>query len=280
MRSLCNSRRLLSGTAVTVATLLATLTPASAVNDPATDAAKKARVAALLAKIAATGASLDSDNEAAIARHYSYLDTLKKDFPEAAKGVPDPRQLKVSVAEAVVTEEGETVSSETGKPLSAAELAEIEPPADAQLSDPSEEEETPEETDVDPEAPKLNSVGLAAARVSGGKWKMTHITYTHRSYLGSTIFKYHTYARFNYKGGKVRAWGKRYDRFSNEQDVVDTGSRVENRKSRVPASSATSMMKRKVKLQVPVYGDYANVYPWAKVKVYGTGKTKVAGSGA
>ncbi|MGW0907010.1 hypothetical protein [Streptomyces sp. NPDC002853] len=280
MRSLHCSRRLLSGTAVAVATLLTTLTPAVAANDPAADATKKARVAVLLSRIAVTGVSMDSGNEAAIAQHYRFLDTLKEEFPEVAKGVPDPRYLKVSVDEAVVSEEGEAVSAETGKPLSAAELAEIEPPADAQLSDPSEEQETPEETDVDLEAPALKSAGVGAARVSGGKWKMTHITYTHRSYLGSTIFKYHTYARFNYKGGKVRAWGKRYDRFSNEQDVVDTGSRIENRKSRVPASSATSMMKRKVKLQVPVYGDYANVYPWAKVKVYGTGKTKVAGSGA
>lgn len=73
---------------------------------------------------------MDSGDGAAIARHYGSLDTLKKEFREVAKGVSDPRYLKVSVAEAEVSEEGETVPSETRNPLSAAELAEIEPPVD------------------------------------------------------------------------------------------------------------------------------------------------------
>ncbi|WP_190137834.1 hypothetical protein [Streptomyces longispororuber] len=209
------------------------------------------------------------------------IENFKKLFPDVAKVLEDPSQTEVSVQEAVITEDGEAVSPETGKPLTAAQLAEIEPPADAKPSDPSEEEETPEETAVDPAAPPAEADGDLTAKVKGGKWKMTHITHTHRSYLGQTILKYHTYARFNYKGGKVRAWGKRYDRFSNESDVVKIGSRIENRKSKVPASSATSMMKRHVELCFAgSIGCYANIYPWAKVKVYGSGKTKVAGSGA
>lgn len=287
MRSMHYGRKSIVGTAVVSVALLATLTPAVADDEPSIDPGERARLSALLVAISTTGNMLDQGHETVAKKHYDLLDTLQKDFPEQAKAVPDPRQLQVQTVEAVVTEDGQTVSPVTGKPLSAAELAAIEPPVDAQESDPAEEEETPEETEVDPDAPatgiaktSVSDVVPTAARVSGGRWKMTHITYTHRSYLGTVIFKYHTYARFNYKGGKVRAWGKRYDRFSNEQSTVDTQNRVTNTKSRVPASSATSMMKRKVFFKVPVWGEYATVYPWAKVKVYGSGRTKVAGTGA
>ncbi|MFF9896663.1 hypothetical protein [Streptomyces longispororuber] len=207
------------------------------------------------------------------------IQNFKNLYPDVAKVLVDPSQTKVSVKEAVITAGGEAVSPETGKPLTDAQLAEIEPPADAKPSAPSEEVETPEESAVDPDAPATEAGGDLTA--AAGKWKMTHITHTHRSYTGQIILKYHTYARFQYKGGKVRAWGKRYDRFSNESDVVKVGSRTENRKSRVPASSATSMMKRHVELCFAgSIGCYANLYPWAKVKVYGSGKTKIAGSGA
>ncbi|MBP2402772.1 hypothetical protein [Streptomyces syringium] len=280
MRSLHRSRKLLAGTVVSATALLATLTPAVAADNPAQDAAKKAQLHALLAAIDMTGSALDSGQESAISRHYALLDLLRQQFPEVARKVSDPRQLEVTAKEAVVTEDGEIVSPETGKPLGKDELAAIEPPADAQASEPSEEQETPEETDADPNAPAEGDAALAAAAVRGGKWKMTHITYTHRSYFGNTIFKYHTYARFNYKGGKVRAWGKRYDNTSNEDSGVDVGGRMMNRKSKVPASSATSIMKRKVTFKIPIYGEYATVYPWAKVKVYGSGRTKIAGTGA
>ncbi|WP_150184733.1 hypothetical protein [Streptomyces venezuelae] len=267
--------------------LLVTLTPAIADDGPAVDPVKKARLASLLKAISVTGSNLDEENEAVVKRHYNLLDALQKEFPEQAKEVSDPRQMQVLTEEAVITEDGQAVSPVTGKPLSAAELAAIEPPAGAQESNPAEEQETPEETEVDPDAlaasrakEPASGAGMSAARVSGGRWKMTHITYTHRSYFHNVIFKYHTYARFNYKGGKVRAWGQRYDDFSHEQSGVDTDLMVTNVKSKVPASSATSKMKRKVYLKVPVYGEYATVYPWAKVKVYGTGRTKIAGSGA
>ncbi|MBW5420303.1 hypothetical protein GKQ77_01790 [Streptomyces sp. BG9H] len=236
------------------------------------DAVRQATLKHLLAKIQGGDASPQEIN------------TLKHLYPEIAKTIDDPSRTEVSVKEAVITEDGKIVSPVTGKPLSAAEIAEIEPPADAKPSDPSEEVETPEETEVDPEGAAASASGTSSLRaaVSGGKWKMTHITHTHRSLLGDTIFKYHTYARFNYKGGKVRAWGKRYDRFTNEADVVDVEKdRYENRKSKVPASSATSMMKRKVKLcAVGTISCYATLYPWAKVQVFGTGRTKIAGSGA
>ncbi|MFJ2768399.1 hypothetical protein, partial [Streptomyces sp. NPDC087300] len=71
---------------------------------------------------------------------------------------------------------GTPVSPDTGKPLSAAQLAEIEPSAGAQLSDPAGETETPEETDVAPGALAVNSDGALKASVKGGKWKTTHIT--------------------------------------------------------------------------------------------------------
>ncbi|MGW6529893.1 hypothetical protein [Streptomyces venezuelae] len=273
MRSLNGGRGLAVGVTVIASAMVASITPAVA-DSPASDAAKRATLYALLVKI---NMSEDPDKE--------LIERLRKEFPEVAAGLEDPKRTEVAVKEAVITESGVAVSPETEKPLSAAELAEVEAPASAMPSTPSEEVETPEEGETDlPEVPAGGSAhetpDQAGAAVSGGRWKMTHITHTHRSYTGSIIFKYHTYARFNYKGGKVRAWGKRYDDFSMEADVVDTDARVTNVKSRVPASSATSMMKRKVRLCVLQYGCYAILYPWAKVKVYGSGRTKYVDSGA
>ncbi|NJP53324.1 hypothetical protein HCJ93_25480 [Streptomyces sp. SBST2-5] len=196
--------------------------------------------------------------------------------PELAKIVRDPSRTETTVEEAIINDDGKAVGAD-GKPLTAKQLADIMPPAGATLSKPDEETITPEETEAD----GSKGATFAAAAVKGGKWKMTHVTHTHRSYLGSVIFKYHTYAEFNYGSGKVRAWGSRYDNFTNEQDVVDVDNRLlTNAKSRVPASSATSMMKRKVQLCVAKYGCYATLYPWARTKVYGSGKTKYDGSGA
>jgi len=247
--------------------LAATLTPSvSAAENP--PSWKAAATAAILKRVSAGAGS--ATDVAAVKRN-----------PELAKIAHDPSRTEVKVEEAVFDEDGSSVGGD-GKPLTPERLAEIMPPADAALSVPDEVTVTPEETEVDGGASSSKVTPLAAAaRVKGGKWKMTHVTHTHRSYLGSVIFKYHTYAEFNYGSGKVRAWGSRYDNFTNEQDIVDVDNRrLTDTKSRVPASSATSMMKRKVQLCVVKYGCYATLYPWAKTKVYGSGKTKIDGSGA
>lgn len=109
-------------------------------------------------------------------------------------------------------------------------------------------------------------------------WKWVTVTYTHKSLLGSTIYKYHHKVHFEYGGGKVRAWGARSDDVTNEQDVVVIHGRTKNTKSSVPATAATSYMKRHISLTVPLYGEYAQLYPWVKIKVKGTGGYSYSGS--
>ncbi|KNB51016.1 hypothetical protein [Streptomyces caatingaensis] len=148
-------------------------------------------------------------------------------------------------------------------------------PKGAELEDASRTLVTPVETDVDPK-----STGTPM-RTAAPQWRMTHITYTHRSYTGSTIFKYHAYAEFQYNGSKVLKWGQRYDVVEDKDRVaqVKTGRRQVDTKSRTPATSGTSMMKREVELCVTKWGCYSTLHPWAKVKVYGTGKTAIDGTG-
>lgn len=140
-------------------------------------------------------------------------------------------------------------------------------------SDPATEVWTPEETEVD-----LGGSGVQP-RITGGTWRMTHIIHTHWSYSHKVIFKYHTYAEFNYGSGKVRAWGSRYDDITNTSVDVKIRALIVNQKSRTPASSGTSYMKREAELCVFRYGCYATLHPWAKTQVFGTGKTKYVGSG-
>ncbi|MFV2119059.1 hypothetical protein ACE14D_11675 [Streptomyces sp. Act-28] len=198
---------------------------------------------------------------------------IVRSIPELAGQVMDvTRPDEIVTKEAAFTSTGQAVSPANGEPLTPEQLAEVMPPSTAEPSDPATEVTTPEE--VDPEA------GGISPRITGGTWKMTHITHTHRSYSGSVIFKYHTYARFNYGGGKVRAWGQRYDDVTNTSvDVKIEPKLIVNTKSSVPASYATSQMKRQVELCVFKYGCYATLHPWAKVGVYGSGKTKIVGSG-
>ncbi|OIJ85065.1 hypothetical protein BIV25_44995 [Streptomyces sp. MUSC 14] len=160
------------------------------------------------------------------------------------------------------------------------------PPKGAEPSDPAQVVETPEETDsdtaeLDIAALPQDAAGLVAAKASN-KWKMTHITHTHRSYTGAIIFKYHTYAEFQYNGSKVLKWGQRYDDFTDEDPVAAVKvnpKRLLDTKSRTPANSGTSSMKREAELCVFKYGCYATLHPWAQVKVYGSGKTAIGGSG-
>lgn len=258
-------RGTLAGVTITATALIATLTPsATAVEKSDPPTWNSVLTAALLKRVSnGTGNAAD-------------IDAVKRE-PELAKIVVDPSRTETTIEEAVITDDGKAVSSD-GKPLTPEQVARIMPPTSATPSNEAEEVITPEETEADG---ATLATFAATAGVKGGKWKMTHITHTHRSYFGSVIFKYHTYAEFNYGSGKVRAWGSRYDDFSNEQDVVEVDNkRITNAKSRVPASSATSKMKRKVQLCAVKYGCYATLYPWAQVKVYGTGKTKYDGSGA
>lgn len=266
MRKLYNRRQrgALAGVAVTATALIATLTPSAAAAEISDPPSWDSIITAALLKRVSEGTGTVSD-----------VNSVKRD-PELAKIVPDPSRTETTVQEAVFTEDGKAIGAD-GNPLTAEQLANVMPPASATPSNAADEVITPEETEVDE---GTTTALAAAARITGGRWKMTHITHTHRSYLGSVIFKYHTYAEFNYGSGKVRDWGTRYDDFTNVQSIVDIGDKlIVNTKSRVPATSATTMMKRKAQLCVAQYGCYANLYPWAKTQVYGTGKTKYAGSG-
>ncbi|MFD9789674.1 hypothetical protein ACFWXK_01860 [Streptomyces sp. NPDC059070] len=254
-------RGVLAGALVSATALLVTLAP-SAVADGTPWNGRDLQIATAL-KHHAEG----TQNQADI--------NLIRSIPELAASVPDPTQPEeVTIKEAIFTGSGQAVSPANGEPLSSAELADIMPPSTAQPSAPGEAVEGPEETEVDKEP----GSGLVGA--TGGTWKMTHVYHTHRSYLGSVIFKYHTYAEFNYGGGKVRAWGDRYDDFSNVQQVVKIDNRrLADRYSRVPASSGTSKMSRQIELCFTKYGCYATLHPYASVQVFGTGKTKIAGTG-
>lgn len=252
----------LTGTAVTVATLLTTLAPSASATETGNPPTWNSVLQAELLR----RASGDNPSAADIA-------AVKRD-PVLSKLVVDPSRTETTVDEAIVTEDGQYVDA-NGKPLTAAQIAKVTPPKTATPSDDAAVTITPAENDVDPQASPLIS-----RAVTGGKWRMTHITHTHRSYFGTVIFKYHTYAEFNYANGQVRAWGDRSDDFTEADEVVDIEPKlIVDSKSRVPASSGTSMMKRKVALCAFRYGCYATLYPWARVKVYGTGKTKYDGSG-
>jgi hypothetical protein len=238
-----------------------------------------------LAPAANADAPTDAEIAAALKRHgdgtWTQADVdLIRSIPELAAVVPDvTRPEEVSVVSAVIGPGGQAVSDRDGQPLPQAELAKVMPPEDAEPSNPSQVQVTPEETDVDS---ALLRASAAAAAAGSKKWKMTHITHTHRSYSGAIIFKYHTYAEFQYDGSKVLKWGERYDDFTDEDVVASVNiqpKRVVDTKSRTPASSGSSMMKREVELCVFKYGCYSTLHPWAKVKVYGSGKTAIGGSG-
>ncbi|MER6421688.1 hypothetical protein [Streptomyces sp. NPDC001137] len=203
---------------------------------------------------------------------------LIKSVPGLAARVVDPtKPEEVTIKEAVVTPGVKGgVSAINGSSLSSKDMLDVMPPAGALPS--TAPVWTPEETEAD----GSGSASASAVAATGDKWRMTHITHTHRSLTGAIIFRYHTYAEFRYGGGKVREWGERYDDFSDYDPVVSVNvdsKREVDTKSRVPASSGSSMMKRKAELCVAKYGCYATLHPWAKVKVYGTGKTAIAGSG-
>ncbi|MGV9785821.1 hypothetical protein ACWEIK_00930 [Streptomyces sp. NPDC004673] len=242
-----------------------------------------AALAITLAPSAQAATPTDAQITAALQRHndgtWTQADVdLIRSVPELAAVVEDvTRPQEVTTNSVMFTDSGQPVGPANGEPLTAEQLAEIMPGPNAQLSVPGEVVTTPAETDVEP-----GTNGISP-RITGGTWKMTHITYTHRSYSGDIIFRYHTYARFNYGGGKVRAWGERYDDFTNESSSVMQvkigAKRITDTKSATPANSASSKMKREVDLCVLKYGCYATLHPWAQVKVYGSGKTAIGGSG-
>ncbi|MFF7164071.1 hypothetical protein ACFZBP_22400 [Streptomyces sp. NPDC008086] len=240
-----------------------------------------------LAPAAHAAEPTDEQIRLAVQRHFNGSWTqedvaLVRSIPELAAVVPDvTRPVEVDVDSVVTNADAVTPADQAriAAELALAAARGTLPPKEAVPSEAGEENVSTAEPEIDPE-------GEAASTPSGlrGKtrWKMTHITHTHRSYTGMTIFKYHTYAEFQYNGSKVLKWGQRYDDFTDEDKVAGIkieSKRIVNTKSRTPAASASSTMKRQVELCVFKYGCYATLHPWAKVKVYGTGKTKIGGSG-
>ncbi|WP_307625017.1 hypothetical protein [Streptomyces turgidiscabies] len=207
---------------------------------------------------------------------------LIRGVPELAATTPDPRvapTVTVEEIQYVVLPDG-TMESTSTTGLSDADAAA------AGTSDGLRQLVTPEsgaDTSVGdlvelPEEGTSSTAPARGVRAASGKWKWSHVTVTAHSYFGTVIYKWHRKAQFRYDGSKVTQWGSRSDSTSNEQDVVQVGARLENQKSRVPASSATSFMKRRIDLCAPAYGCYATNYPWAKIKMKGNGTTSFTSS--
>ncbi|MFJ8589308.1 hypothetical protein ACIRD2_32250 [Streptomyces sp. NPDC093595] len=192
---------------------------------------------------------------------------LIRSIPELAAVVVDPtKPVEVTTKEALINQNGQAVES-NGKPLPASELDDVLPPHHLTGLPKPGEVILPAEDDGAP------TVSTRAA-ITGGTWKMTHVTHTHRSYLGNVIYKYHHWAEFNYGGGKVRAWRFRDDDITNANEIVNVGDRrIVDSRTATPAASATSKMKRKVELCVLKYGCYSTMYPYVYTTVKGTGRT-------
>ncbi|MFF5498283.1 hypothetical protein [Streptomyces aquilus] len=246
-------------------------------------------LAVTMAPAAHAAEPTDAQISAAIQRHFDGTWTqadvnLIRSIPELAAVVPNVTRPVESTTESVVTtSEGLSWRDQAtlALELKRAKAQGTLPGPEAQLSVASEEVETPAEVEVD-SAPTTDVDGPIPFAAGNKRWKTTHVYHTHRSYTGAIIFRYHTYAEFQYDGSKVLKWGSRYDDFTNFDAGVDVniGDRLlVNTKSRTPASSGSSMMKRQVQLCVLRYGCYSTLHPWAQVKVYGTGKTKIGGTG-
>ncbi|MEU0370020.1 hypothetical protein ABZ070_07085 [Streptomyces sp. NPDC006283] len=239
-----------ASTVVCAAAVVATLTPTAQAVDNAPDPA----VAAALQRHA-DGSWTQADVD------------LIRSIPELAAVVADPtRPVEVTTKEAAFSASGQAVSPMDGEPLSPEELAEVMPPAHL--------DGKPQPGEVTLPAESADTAGSFGTRITGGRWKMTHVTHTHRSYSGSVIYKYQTWAEFNYGGGKVRAWRYRADDITNASEIVNVDNRrIVDSKTSTPASSATSKMKRKVELCIFKYGCYSTMYPYVYTTVKGTGRT-------
>lgn len=242
---------LATGALSTFAVLMTVLAPVSSAAEKGADPADPAVQAAIKRTLEGGWTQADID--------------LIMTNPNLAGSLPDPRKdPTVVVKEAELTDGGQLVSPANGEPLTAEELADLTPPADADSSS-GDAVTTPAET----ESAAPATFGI---RITGGKWRKTHVIRTHYSYTNSVIYKYHHWAEFNYKDGKVRAWRYRADDVTNALDWIEVKERLKNEKSAVPASSATSYMKRKI--AHCFVGDIAcaHTYPWVKTKVKGNGK--------
>jgi hypothetical protein len=259
---------------VTAATFIVGSTSAASAAD-----AVDSEVAAALQRVGA-GTWSDSD-----------LTLIKEREPDLADQIADPRSSAVTIeASAVKYLDGEIgpqpVEGE-GNPADTSDDETLTALTDAESAgtlDNTATAGTDPTTTTTPAAAttsaKTASASLSAsAAAASTAWKWVDVWYSHKSLLGSTIYRYHTYVKFQYNGTKVTAWGTRYDYLSNEQDIVQLGDRILNQKTGVPASSATSTMKRHVELCVISYGCYANLYPYIKIKVKGNGSYTYSGSG-
>ncbi|MFD5570487.1 hypothetical protein [Streptomyces cadmiisoli] len=178
-------------------------------------------------------------------------------YPDLAETTPDPRP------EALTIENKEVKYLTTG-------------PQPAPGSDEAVNEDTSDEVTLpaDPDDAARSSMGIQSTA-----WKWVEVTYTRKSLLGFTLYKYHHKVNFQYNGSRVTAWGSRSDWFTNEDDVFVRGARIENWKTGVPASSARSHMKRHVQLcAAGSIGCYANLYPWVTTKVKGNGTYTYTGA--
>ncbi|MDX3062823.1 MULTISPECIES: hypothetical protein [Streptomyces] len=239
-----------SALAVTIAALSATLVPMSSAN-----AAEElpSDVRGALQRIS-DGTWTNSDAE------------LIASIPELAAVTEDPRVEPEVLTRELAYQYNElgVISDEYGIPISAQQLAEF------QITSTGDNSTLDESTTAAESEPLRMRLSAAAATK---KFKKTHVVHTHRSYTGAVIYKYHQYADFTYDGTKVRTWGGRWDDVTNIADGIYVRARIVNQKSALPASSATSYMKRTMDHCVAKFGCYTATYPWIKINVRGNGKT-------
>ncbi|WP_369186982.1 hypothetical protein [Streptomyces sp. R08] len=176
------------------------------------------------------------------------LDYIKTD-PTVADQVPDP-----SVPESnLITEK--TVATGGEQHLTVDEL-----PSGADY-DASDEVTLPAIPDGD-----SGTVGRATTN-----WKEVDVWVKKYSLLGSTIFTWHHVVNFAYNGSHVTSWGYRYDYLSQQQGMVQLKERATNQTTSAGTSSAYNLMQRHLQYCIAKYGCYADVYPWSKITVKGSG---------
>ncbi|MFF5492782.1 hypothetical protein [Streptomyces aquilus] len=204
------------------------------------------------------------------------LDLIKTKAPDIAGSVIDP-----TAAGSTVTF---TQADATGMKIPADGPGEDSSTDDQTTSTPLTDSQSDDDSGLSPgggatgtESGAIRTKAVTAAAAGSPRQEWIDVYYTRKSLLGSTIYKYHHKIWVTYNGSKVTSWGKRKDFLTNPQEEVDEKERTENDRSGVPASAVTSHMKRHISLVAPVYGEYANLYPWITIKVHGNGSYSYTG---
>lgn len=138
-------------------------------------------------------------------------------------------------------------------------------------------------TDQPGAAERVPDGGIAVSGCPSGQTaKRYTVVLRHRSLLRSTIYRYGHRVHYCIAGGKVTKWRARYDFLQSASFPVKWRDQILNVYTRLssPASTAESTYQRHIELCVIKYGCYADIYPWSRLKVTGTGGKSYKGKAA